>query len=467
MRLNDHEVVHAPWRRRRAGGAALLVLAALAIGRAVSAEGTTWAIVHAGTLLAIPGQSPRGEQSILIKDGRISAVQAGYVGAHDFPGAPADTIIVDLTHSFVMPGLIDAHTHLQNTRILGDVAQQRLLTFTMTDGDIAIRGVVNAKIVLLNGFTSVRNVGDPQRVDLALKRAINAGIVPGPRMQTAGTTVGPTGTQDDPGRFRPEIVKALREMYRGTVCDGPDDCRRAVREVVKQGNDLVKIKSSGGVEVLTGSPDPRFTDQELQAMVETAHALGVKVAAHAISMQSIKSSLRAGVDSIEHGAQIDAEAVALFKRTGAFLVPTLEAPHDWAISAPTSGRNVDRQTTERIWNETKASIALAYHSGVKIAFGTDIGFTPHTEEPQEFLYMVEVGMTPADAIRAATVNAAELLGWSRDVGTIEPGKWADIIATPLSPLTDIRQMLQVSFVMKGGVVYKSQQPDGSAKPATQ
>lgn len=417
-------------------------------------QAADFSIVHAGTLLAVPGKPLKREQSILIKNSRIVAVKDGYLEATDFPGVPAHVGIIDLSHEFVLPGLIDAHTHIQNTRILGDVAQQRLLTFTLADTDIAIRGVINAKTVLLNGFTSIRNVGDPQRVDLALKRAINAGIIPGPRMQTAGTTIGPTGTQSDPGKFRPEIVTALQQMNKGSVCDGLDSCRKAVREVVKEGNDLVKVKSSGGVEVLMGAPDPRLFDDELKAMVDTAHDLGVKVAAHAISAKSIQASLRAGVDSIEHGSQIDVATVALFKKTGAFLVPTLEAPHDWAVAAPTSGRAVSSETANRIWAETKASIGLAYRSGVKIAFGTDIGFTPIVEEPQEFLYMIEVGMTPMDAIRAATVSAAELLGWSNDIGSIEPGKWADIVATPGSPLEDIHQMLHVSFVMKGGIVYK-------------
>jgi imidazolonepropionase-like amidohydrolase len=235
-----------------------------------------------------------------------------------------------------------------------------------------------------------------------------------------------------------------------------------VRETVKDGNDLVKLKSSGGVEILLGAPDPRLSDDELKAMVNMAHELGVKVAAHAISIGSIKASLRAGVDSIEHGSQIDTEVIALFKKSGAFLVPTLEAPHDWAANAPTSGRNVNRETAERIWNETKASIALAYRSGVKIAFGTDIGFSPVAEEPEEFLYMAEVGMTPMDEIKAATVNAAALMGWSQLVGSVEPGKWADIVATDLSPLEDIKQLLHVSFVMKGGVIHKSD----AAQPVT-
>jgi imidazolonepropionase-like amidohydrolase len=184
-------------------------------------EISTLQIIHAGTLLAIPGHAPLKEQSILIKDGHIVSVKSGYLTAKDFAEAAGNVPIIDLSSQFVMPGLIDAHTHIQNTRVLGSVAEQRLLTFTMTDADIAIRGAANANTVLLNGFTSVRNVGDPQRVDLALKRAINAGIIPGPRMQTAGTTIGPTGTQNDPGKFRPEIVAALAQMYKGAVCDGP------------------------------------------------------------------------------------------------------------------------------------------------------------------------------------------------------------------------------------------------------
>jgi imidazolonepropionase-like amidohydrolase len=425
------------------------------LGPAAPPLGRGWIVVHAGSLLAMPGTAPTRNQTVIIEDGRIKEIRGGFAMPAEIPGA-AGAVVADLSHEFVMPGLIDAHVHLENALpTSGNPLEQTLAGFTNTEADIAFAAAENARTVLNNGFTTVRGAGDlTDTVGFALKRAIKAGRVVAPRLLQAGKPVGPTGTQGDPRGYRPEFMGVMTASFADRICEGVDACRQAVRHRVNLGSDVIKVKASGGVQVLLpGYPDAEFTDDELRAIVQTAHQLGRKVMAHAISNRSTKAALRAGVDSIEHGNVLDDEAIRLFKEKGAWLVPTLSAPHDWAEQS--ASRGVPEDQAKQIYVGTLESFRKAHAAGVKIAFGTDVGYSPHSREPLEFLWMVRGGMSPAEAIWSATIGSAELLGVSADVGTIQPGKVADLVATSGDPLGDINQMTKIDFVMQGGIIRKS------------
>jgi imidazolonepropionase-like amidohydrolase len=422
-----------------------LMLASLFAVTAIADEHTT--IIHAGTLLAVPGETPQNNQSIIIEGKQIVAVEDGFVDPADLSG---DVTVIDLSNKFVLPGLMDMHVHL-----LGEIGpNSRTDVLHVTTSMQAMKGAMHAKRTLDAGFTTVRDLGGKPEAIYALRDAINNGYVPGPRIFAAGSSIAATGGHGDVDGVKAELLTLWTPE---TICDGPYDCRRATRYAIKYGADWVKITATGGVlsDTATGT-DQQMTDDELKEIMDTAHGLGVRVAAHAHGTDGINAALRAGVDTIDHGSFLDRESIRLFKQTGAYLVPTLSP--SYKIPAQMEGNPF---FTEAIKAKalaasaaSRANFGSAYHAGVKIAFGTDSAVTKHGENADEFGMMVESGMTASDAIRSATVVAAELLQMSHTLGTIEPGKAADIIAVDKNPLDDITVLENVSVVIKDGKQFK-------------
>jgi len=423
----------------------LLALILCLLALPANAEETT--ILHCGTLLAVPGEQPMHEVSVTIKDGRVESVQQGYI-------EPGNAQIINLRDRFVLPGLIDCHTHLTGQILPAPERMRR----KMQEGEAhaAIDSVSYAHKTLMAGFTSVRNVGSPGSVGLALRDRINQGVVPGPRMFVSGPPVSVTGGHGDPtNSFSPALRPELGPQL--APADGPAEARKAVRARVREGVDLIKITATGGVLSPTAAGvDQQFFDDELESIVQTARMMGRKVAAHAHGVDGIKAALRAGVSSIEHGTYLDDEAISLFVETGAYLVPTIHAGKFVEEKAKVPGYFPEaiRDKAAAVGPLIQDSFARAFHGGVNIAFGTDVGVGAHGTNAMEFVYMHEAGMPAMDCIKSATVNAADLLGQSESLGTIEPGKHADLIAVKASPLEDISLLNHVVFVMKSGEVYK-------------
>ena len=417
-----------------------LFWASLAAAPAALAQDT---VIHAGTLLDGTGGPARHQVSIVVHDGRISAIEPGY-------SAPAGASVVDLSTSTVMPGFIDCHVHV-SARLPGRAnAIQDWLTHS--DLDRAFDGAVFSAAMLQQGFTSARDLGGGAET-VALRNAIDAGKVPGPRLWVALEPLGPTAGHGDP---RYGLDPALEPAgWDNGIVDTPEQARFRVREHKRRGADLIKVMPSGGI-ASTGD-DPRqqlMTNDELAAVVEAAHALGMKVAAHIYPAAAIENAVRAGVDSVEHGSFATAHTFALMKEHGTYLVPTLsvfDLYYDIATKQPellapgTAAKEIEYDLLP------KRNLALAVRSGVHIAFGTDIGEGDHS---LEFALLIANGMAPAAALEAATRDAAELIGAADRIGTIQPGRYADIVATAKDPLADPAQFGHVEFVMKGGVVYR-------------
>lgn len=409
-------------------------------------------VLHCGQLLAVPGEAPMGESSIVILDGRVERVFPGHVFIDAAPGGEP-TRHIDLSNSYVLPGLIDCHTHL--THELPPMAIRLRRTLTETRSHAAIDGTVYAERTLLAGFTTVRNVGSMGEDIYALRDRINSGDVVGPRILAAGKSIAVTGGHADMTNgiqpyLRPEVGPL------DGIADGPAEMRKAVRERVKQGSDLIKITATGGVLSNTAAgTDQQMFDDEIEAVVQTARMMGRKVAAHAHGADGIKAALRGGVDSIEHGTYLDDEAIGLFLETGAFLVPTIHAGKFVAEKSaePEWFNPAIREKAAAVGPQIQDSFRRAYEGGVKIAFGTDVGVGAHGTNWLEFVYMTEAGMPTNEAIKTATIHAAELCGLA-DVGRIEPGMVADIIALEGDPLEDVSALGRVVFVMKAGAVFK-------------
>jgi imidazolonepropionase-like amidohydrolase len=404
------------------------------------------AVVHAGRLIDGLSTTVRERVTVLVKGDRIVGVQDGFQ-------TPAGARVIDLRTATVMPGLIDSHTHLTGEGTGNAIVR----AVTQTPLDDAVRSTFYARKTLDAGFTTVRNVGADGGPDVALKRAIDAGIVPGPRIWTARTTISITGGHGDQGGLRPDLWVAPTWM--DGIVDSADEARKAVRYQHKYGADLIKITATGGVLSINDSGDAQqFTDEEMAAIVESAHLLGMKVAAHAHGKRGIEAAIRAGVDSIEHGTYSDDATFRLFKERGTYLVPTILAGKTVAELATIPGHFHPsvQEKAARIGPLIQDMFKRAYAAGVKVAFGTDSGVSTHGENAREFVYMVEAGMPPIEAILSATRAAADLVGAADRIGSIQAGRFADIVATAGNPLTDISEMRRITFVMKGGVVFKGQ-----------
>ncbi|MFK7831189.1 MAG: amidohydrolase family protein [Congregibacter sp.] len=431
------------------------LIAALLISVATSSASADIQLIHAGSLLSIPGKAPLTEQTVVITDGTISAVVEGYQTA----GALNADSVIDLRDSFVMPGLMDMHVHLQGE--LSPRNDSRALRWS--DELVQMFGYHNAMKTLMAGFTTVRDAGSRTQQTYAVRDAINDGWIDGPRIIAAGG-VGITGGHADVSGSRHEFMELLTDE---NVCDGPYDCRRATRNRIKYGADLIKITSTGGVltDRATGT-GKQMEDDELMEVVRAAHSMGRKVASHAHEEEGIVAALKAGVDSIEHGTYTGEAAIREFKRSGAYLVPTLVAGATASDMAKKGGILTPAQSEKAIevGAAMQGNFAKAHKAGVKVAFGTDSGVSPHGANAREAVLMHQAGMSEMDILVTATVNAADLIGMSDTLGTIEAGKHADIIATRASPLDRIDALLDVGFVMKGGKVFKQESRDGALRP---
>jgi imidazolonepropionase-like amidohydrolase len=401
--------------------------------------------VQAGRLLADPATgNVETAKTLVLENGKVTRIVDGYVSE---PGGK----VVDLKDSFVLPGLIDSHVHLTGEQN----PNGRLQAVTRSAADDALVGAGFARKTLMAGFTTVADLGADNKAIFALREGIKRGDVPGPRVLAAGSAVSVHGGHGDVNGYAEEVMHVLRPT---SVCSGADDCRRAVREQVWLGADIIKITATGGVLSNTAAGlNQQFSDAELSAIVETAHRMGRKVTAHAHGVDGINSFLKAGGDSIEHGTYLDADGIAAFKKNGGYLVPTLMAG-DFVYRVATGPNNflTPAQTAKALDAGPKmlAMARRAHEGGVKIAFGTDTGVSAHGDNAGEFALLVKAGLTPLEAIQTATVNAADHFSLSSEIGSLAPGKSADLIAVKGDPLKDVSELQRVTSVIKGGVVYK-------------
>lgn len=400
-------------------------------------------VIRAGRVLDVKSGNMLTNQAIVIEGDKIVRI-----GAASNAKADANSQTIDLPNATVLPGLIDSHTHL--TFAPKDLGYESLGISIPRE---ALKGAHNARVTLEAGFTTVRNVGAGGYSDIALRDAINDGDVPGPRMLVSGPPMGITGGHCDENLLAPEY------HWSGLgVADGVDAVRHKVRENIKYGADLIKICATGGVMSKGDDPNAsQYTREEMKAIVEEAHRLGRKVAAHAHGAEGVSWASEAGVDSIEHGHLMDDDSIATLKKNGTYIVPTLYLM-DWNREN-LSKRNAPDFVVRKMQSVSAVgqnNLKKAFAAGVKVAFGTDAAVYPHGLNAHEFAVYVRLGMTPLQAIQTATINASDLLGWSAKVGTIEPGKWADLIAVDGDPLKDVTTLEQVKFVMKGGEVIKNQ-----------
>jgi imidazolonepropionase-like amidohydrolase len=417
-------------------------IAALGLSIPITAQSPSTArtLIRAGHLLDVHNGKLLDAQTIVVTGDKIISIAA----TASTPAATGDTVI-DLSSLTVLPGLVDVHTH-----ITGNPDFDPYQELTATDAKGAIDGVVNARTTLMAGFTTIRNVGASGYIDVDLRDAVNAGKVPGPHMLVSGPPLGITG-----GHCDENLLPVSYHQVGDGVADGIAAVQQKVRQNIKYGADLIKICATGGV--LSKGDDlqaSQYTLEEMKAIVADAHRLGRKVAAHAHGAQGILWASEAGVDSIEHGSFIDAAGIAEMKKNGTYLVPTLYL-EDWMLENGHLPPFYLQKMKDAI-AVAKPNIRRAYEAGVKIALGTDAAVYPHGLNGHELeVYVRDLGMTPLAAIQSATLNAADLIGWTDRIGSIEPGKWADIIAVDGNPLTNIKLVQNVNFVMKSGVVYKS------------
>jgi imidazolonepropionase-like amidohydrolase len=404
-------------------------------------------LIHAGRLVDAVADRPLTERTVVVEAGKIVAIERGY------RAAGAGDTVVDLRGSTVMPGWTDMHVH-----ITSEYKRTSELDRFRTDApDVAIDGVMYARRTLLAGFTSVRDLGDSFLASLALRDAINAGKVPGPRIYAAGKSIATTGGHADPTNGWADFLNGRPDAHDGVI-NGPVAAAQAVRQRYKDGSDVIKITATGGVlSIAKNGLNPQFTEEEIRAIVTTARDYGFTVAAHAHGAEGMKRAVRAGVDSIEHGTFMDDETIALMKQKGTWYVSTISAGRWVGDRSREDGffPTVVRPKAALVGPQIQNTFAKAWKAGVRIMFGTDTGVSAHGDNALEFVYMVESGMPALDAIKSATIVPARFLGVDDRLGTLEPGKLADIVAVPGDPLSDISAMTRVNFVMKDGVIHKS------------
>ncbi len=403
-------------------------------------------LIHAGRLIDATSDAVKTEMTIVIEKGKITSVVKGYLEGR------ADDRIIDLRSKTVLPGLMDMHTHLAGQFEKGGYIKR----FQDYPAETALAAVKYLERTLMSGFTTVRDVGGGEGVDLALRNAVRKGDIIGPRMFVAGKSLGVMGGHADPTNGFREDILGIPGPEEGVV-NGVESARRAALLAIKRGGDHIKITATAGVLSLASkAKTPQFTEEEIRVIVQTAADFGKKVAAHAHGAEGMKRAIRAGVASIEHGTFMDEEAMELMKKHGTYLVPTIIAGRSVADSAAIPGfyHPLVVPKAKALGPVISSTFARAYKAGVPIAFGTDAGVFAHGKNAKEFVYMVEAGMKPIEAIRSATYHGARLLGVEDSLGTIEKGKIADIIAVDENPLKNIATLMHVTFVMKQGVVYK-------------
>ena len=422
----------------------LFLLALLGVAMSVQAQKI---YLHCGRLIDGQQNQAQEKMTLVVEGDQIVAVEKGFTA----PGA-GDSL-VNLSGKTVLPGLFDLHVHLESESSPTSYTER----FRLNDADVAFRAAVYAKRTLLAGFTTVRDLGG-SGVNVALRNAINSGYVAGPRVYTAEKSIASTGGHADP-------TNGVRDDLRGDpgpaegVINGLEEARKAVRQRYKNGADVIKITATGGVlSVAKDGSGPQFTEEEIRAIVETAKDYGMITAAHAHGAEGMKRAIRAGITTIEHGTLMDDETMDLMKAHGTWYVPTITAGKEAAANAEKPGYYPDIVVPKAraIGPKIQDNFARAYKRGVKIAFGTDAGVFKHGENAREFGYMVEAGMPPMEAIKAATAAAAAVLEVSDRLGTVEKGKAADLIAVDDNPLTNIKTLEHVTFVMKEGKIYKSE-----------
>ena len=422
-----------------------VALLALTTGSLLPAQGlqppAVRTAIRAARLIDGKGGAPVRDAVVIIEGERIVAAGA------NLP-VPAGTTVIDLGGATLLPGLIDCHTHITG----GDPRDYYERLFRRSPIDAAIEAHLYARRTLEAGFTTIRDVGAGEFVDIALRRAIDAGVVVGPRMQAASLAIGATGGHADLTGFSPYLE--FKEF--SSVADGVDEIRKAVRLRIKNGADLIKVIATAGVLTEEGSAGaPQYSQQELDAVVQEAVMWEKKVAAHAHGAEGIKRAVRAGVASIEHGSLVDDEGIRLMKERGTYLVADIYND-DYILAEYGRLKYPDKiiEKERQIGRLQRENFQRAARAGVKIAFGTDAGVYPHGWNAKQFAHMVRWGLTPMQAIQAATINAADLLGWRDRVGTVAPGLYADLVAVDGDPLQDVTVLEQIRFVMKGGRVYK-------------
>lgn len=403
-------------------------------------------VIHAGRLIDGVSAAPRERVTVVVSENKIVSVTGGFL-------APAgEQQLIDLRSSTLMPGLMDMHSHVDLLVTPASYTER----YWRDDTDKAIRGTVYARDLLTAGFTTIRNLGGATSIDL--REAINDGIIPGPRIYAAGKSITSTGGHGDPTNG---INRELSNLYgppgpAAGVINGPYEAREAVRQRYKSGSDVIKIMVTGGVLSLARSGDnPQIMKDELDAIMDAANDYGFVVAAHAHGAKGVKRAVEAGVHSIEHGTYMTDEIMRLMKRKGTYYVPTISAGKWVALEADRYPAMIQPKA-RAVGAQMQATFTRAYQAGVKIAFGTDNGVFPHKLAGQEFLYMVEAGMPPMEAIKSATMSAATLLRIEDQLGSVEAGKLADLVAVRGDPLSDIELMTKINFVMKEGVIYKNE-----------
>ncbi len=420
----------------------LLVLFLLSLSQQVAAQQIT---IHAGRLIDVANSTVKDEMTVIVEGNRIVAVEEGYLDT--------DGRVIDLRSHTLLPGLMDMHVHLE----FESSPSAYLERFTLNKEDLAFRAAVYSERTLMAGFTTVRDLGG-SGVNISLSKAIEQGWAKGPRVHTSGKSIATTGGHADPSNgLRSDLTFDAGPA--AGVINGPEEAVKAVRYRYKQGANLIKITATGGVLSLASSgQNPQFTMEEIEAIVNTANDYNMHVAAHAHGAEGMKRAVLAGVTSIEHGTFMTKEVMDLMVENGTYYVPTIAAGMFVSEKARVPGYYPEVVATKalEVGQVMKSTFESAYKKGVKIAFGTDTGVSPHGENAKEFIYMVDNGMPPMEAIRSATWVTAELLGVTEQLGSIEVGKLADLVAVTGDPVRDINNMLQVIFVMKDGVIYKDQ-----------